>query len=363
MSTTTATPKKAAKIYHLLPNSKSSVEIYTRINGNQRVKDEDYANERPYLQVTFTDKDGYNKTIRFKLNCNTPFQEEQIEKFKIPANEKFTNPERDMLQFKNGVLYVTNQAAINFLDVHPQNAKFEGDCPDCPLKLFTEYNPQEKASNEVSLYRRRLEAMNKVMGFELPDAQDTLIRLYGTAYKAPDNLDDCVIQLVACMDDTDEQGVEELLRDGKTLEDEITILIGKLLTNGVLSFDEPNMENFIVKKKNGVALPLKELSAALGLTLRKQYFAEFLAAPEGKLLLEDLRKEVVTAKKEEKTDTGSQQQGNGTGGGVDYTTMKADEKIALIKEAKTEDEVMLIFSDDVRATVIAAKDKRIEKGF
>lgn len=243
------------------------------------------------------------------------------------------------------------------MDVHPQNAKFEGECPDAPQRLFIEYNPTEKASSEVTQYKRRLQAMNKIMGFELDEAQGTLIRLFGSFHKAPDNLDDCIIQLVAYMDDTDEDGVEELLRDGKTLAEEITILIGKLLNDDVLSFDHSHMENFIVKKKNGVVIPLKELSAALGLSERKRYFAEFLAAPEGKLLLEDLRKEALPAKKEEKIEPPV------GGSAVDYSAMNAEEKIALIGEATTEAQVKLIVGEDERKTVIAAADKRIAKGF
>ena len=69
--------------------------------------------------------------------------------------------------------------------------------------------------------------------------------------------------------------------------------------SGLISFDEPGMENFVVKKKNGTVIPLKEISAALGMSERKRYLAEFMAVPEGRLLLEDLRKDVAGEKKEE----------------------------------------------------------------
>lgn len=297
MSTTTSQVKP--KIYHLLDNTKSSVEHYTRVNQNQRVRDDQRPNDRPFLQITYQDHEGTNRTIRFKLNCNTIFQDEQIEKLKIPANEKFTDAERNMLMFRNGVLVVTNKSAQAFLDAHPQNENFKGECPEIHGKLFKEYNPEAKTESDVKVFRRRLAAANKVAAFTtVEEAQSLLLRLYGSYYKVPGDLNDCVTQLVAFMDESDEEGIEEVLRDGKTLEDEITILIGKALQKQVISFEEPGMENFVVKKKNGNVFPLKEISATISTAERRRLFSEFLASPDGGLTLEDLRKSVGAEVKE-----------------------------------------------------------------
>lgn len=301
---TTKNPVKP-KIYHLIDNGKSSIEHYQRISKHQRVRLGVRKNDRPYLKITCTEADEVNRTLRFKLNCNSIDQAEQIEKYKIPANEKFSDAERGMLQFKNGVLVVTNKIAQQFLDRHPQNERFNGECPDVTQKLFREFVPEEKTKNEVNAFRRRLDAANKVASVSLEEGQALLIRLHGSFYKAPDDINDVIAALVAYLDEADDKGVEEVLRDGKTLQDEITILIGKALQKEVLSFEEAGMENFVVKKKGGQIIPLKEISATLGLQERKRLFAEFLASNDGVLHLEDLRKEVGATeenKKETKKD-------------------------------------------------------------
>lgn len=288
----TATAVKP-KIYHLLDNGKSSVEYYQRINANQRVKVENRKNDRPYLQITFTDENGVNRTIRFKLNANTPFQDEQIEKLKIPANEKFTNAEMDSLWFKNGVLVTANKLAQFFLDIHPQNEKFTGDCPDIKEKLFREYNPAAKTDNDVKAFRNRAALANKILAMDLEEAQSTLIRLNGSYYKAPEELNDCITGLVDILDAADDDQVQLMLQGGVSLEDEITILISKATQRGVLSFEEPGMENFVVKKSGTRIIPLKEIPGTLPPNDRRRLFSEFLASNDGALHLEDLRKSVA----------------------------------------------------------------------
>lgn len=294
MSTQTATKatEKTVKIYHLTDNTKTSIEHYQRVSKNQRVKIDQRPNDRPYLQITFTDESGVNKTIRFKLNCNTPFQEEQIEKFKIPANEKFTNAERRMLEIKNGVLVLTNKVAQEFMDIHPQNANFKGDCPDIQGPLFVEFDPKVKVNNSVKEFKRRLEAANKIAALELEEAQSMLVRLNGTFYTPPAELNDCIDLLIEYMDECDEAGIEDILRDGVTLEDEIKILINKAVAKDFLSFNEDGMKNFVVKKQAGRVIPLKEISGNLSETERRRLFSEFLASNDGTLHLGDLRKMV-----------------------------------------------------------------------
>lgn len=287
-----AKPAIKPKIYHLIDNGESSVQIYQRVNKNQRVRIGNRKDDRPYLQVTFTDEEGINRTMRFKLNCNTPYQDDQIEKHKILANERFTDAERGMLYFKNGVLVVQNPNAQTFLDKHPQNEAFKGDCPDVTKKLFREFVPEEKTKREVGAFKRRLEAANKVASVSLEEGQSLLMRLHGSFYKPAEDIDGVITALVAYLDESDDAGVEEILRDGKTLQDEITILIGKALQKDVISFTESGMENFVVKKKGGNVIPLKEISGNLPLAERKRLFADFLASNDGVLHLDDLRKEV-----------------------------------------------------------------------
>lgn len=303
MSTTTALKPK---IYHLVDNGKTSVEHYQRVSANQRVRLENRKNDRPYLQITFTDKDGLNKTIRFKLNCNSPFQDEQIEKFKIPANEKFTDAEMNMPRFNNGVLVVSNVALQKFLDIHPQNEAFEGQCPDIQGKLFREYNEGNVKQNDVLAFVNRAKLATKIASLSLEDAQSMLIRLNGSFYKAPEELDDCILALVDIMDSSTDEEVIDLLRDGISLEDEITILISKATQADLISFEEPGMENFVVKKKGSQTIPLKEISKNLPSDDRRRLFSEFLGSNDGTLHLEDLRKMVDSLKP---ADDGAKKEG------------------------------------------------------
>lgn len=330
MSTETVTKATApsAKIYHLSDKSKSSVELYQRVSKTQRVRVDKRPNDRPFLQITFTDVEGLNRTIRFKLNCNTPYQDEQIEKFKIPANEKYTKAERSMLAFKNGVLVVTNKAAQKFLDIHPQNEKFAGDCPDIHGPLFVEFDPKVKVNNSVKEFKRRLEAANKIAALDLEEAQSMLVRLNGSFFKSPEELNDCIDILVEYMDECDEAGIEDILRDGATLEDEIKILINKAIAKDVLSFNEQGMENFVVKKQSGRVIPLKEISKNLHETERRRLFSEFLASNDGSLHLEDLRK-IVNVDEPKKEDDKSSK---GDAGGEDEKELGKMNKTELVAE-------------------------------
>lgn len=74
------------KTYVLLDHmNPSNTSIYRRINKNQRQLMNKLPKYRPYMQVTFTDKDGNNKTIRYKSTTN----EIHIKKaLYIPKNQR-----------------------------------------------------------------------------------------------------------------------------------------------------------------------------------------------------------------------------------------------------------------------------------
>lgn len=316
MSAVKNNTKSKMKIYHLLESTKSSIESYTRVDKHTRVRDVDKPNDRPFLRATFQDEEGNNRTIRFKMNCNSIWQDEQIEKLKIPANEPFSQTERRMSQFRRGVLATSNNALIAFLDAHPQNENFKGTAEGYP-KLFKEYNPEIEKAKNITAFRTRLEAAKKISELELDEAQSMLIRMRGSFAPVPPSLDDCLTELIEILDTGTDETVDAILADGNTLEDEINILIGKALSNEIISFDEPGMENFVVMKKNGTVIPLKEIHASLGQSERKRFFADYMASTEGKLLLEDLRKSVAGLKKEE---------GQGKTKGGKKETVKKEEK-------------------------------------
>lgn len=291
MSTATNSQVKA-KIYHLVNKGNStSAEIYTRIDRTRRVRSEDQPMYRPLMQVTYTDEKGESKTMRFKMNCPTFDQHEQIEKYKILANERFTDAERNALKFYNGALYTKNKNVQNFLDNHPENVNFKGECPDIKGPKFLEYDPVAVKRNDLANFNRRHDAYTKIRNMDLEEAQGMLIKLFGVGTKVPGELGDCILTLVDFLDAEDNDLVlDAILASGRTLEEDVTILIGILNQKGIISFDE--VPNFVVKNKLGKIMPLKEISSSLPKEERTRFLIQFLCSPDGSLTLNDLRNEL-----------------------------------------------------------------------
>lgn len=312
------------KTYVLLDHLRPTAPIYQQLNANQRMRLDTLPQWQPYLQVTFLDErdevmdydpdspthgkliknkwKGKNRTARLKMNSNTPWQDEQIEKEKIPANEKFTQTEYEIRTFRNNVLATTNLQLQRFLENIPYMEGFKGYCDAISGPCYKLYDKNVEIVSENLNFKKRLKAANKIAEMsDLKEAQDMLIRIFGTFYVLPDTLEGAQNALVNYMDESDE-ALEDILKEDTNLDDEVQILIGRLVSRGTLSFDA--VEGQVCKKKGGEWIELKAIGMDYTPLERQRYFSEFLTSQAGKLLLDDLRKEVSGDKvKKQKLET------------------------------------------------------------
>jgi len=304
----------AIKTYVLLPHTESSAPIYRRINQDQRIRLSKRVVEQPFLRITFNDqreeivdlspdsatygkkipnpKFDKNVTIRLKLTSNTIFQDQQI-KDGILANEPFTPAERACVQFHNGVLMTSNPIVQWYLESSPQFNGFKGLCDSVRQPLYEVFDPVAEVSETNKDIRRRTAAVVKVMGLELKEAQDLIIRLNGSYVKTSDDLLEVQNSLVDFIDNAGDLELAELMKDSINVDQEVTIIIGRAIKEGLLSFDqEPNQ---VSKKKGDGWVNVKMVSSDVDKIERERLFSVFLTSPEGKLLLEDLKADLAKA--------------------------------------------------------------------
>lgn len=296
----------AIKIYVLLDHTKPTAPVYLQVNATQRQRLDTRPVDHAFMQLTFTDREGKNRTIRLKHSTNKIYQDEQI-KDGILANEKFTQAEKDSVRFQNGVLTTGNLTVQAFLEASPQFEDFwkpieidgekkVGYSADVQQPLYRLFDNRKEVINENEMFKKRLKAANKIVDLDLEAAQNLMIRLNGSFFKPPTDLLDCQNALVAFLDEANEAALDDLVRDVATIDEETTVLIGKAIQAGILSFDA--VPNQVVKVTNeGKYINLKEVSSEYPMVERKRIFSEFLTSKEGKLLADDLKKDV---KKKEK---------------------------------------------------------------
>jgi len=100
------------------------------------------------------------------------------------------------------------------------------------------------------------------------------------------------------MDNTDMVGLDRILEDKVTLDDEILITVGKAHSKGILEFDkEPNQISLL---KSGKWVNVKMIPSEMPSQERQRFFMQYLSSDDGKLLYEDLKREVeVNPKKKQ----------------------------------------------------------------
>lgn len=280
----------AAKIYVLTEALDVSIPIFQRVSKDQRVPVKKRNSFDIHLQLTVQDKEGVSKNIRYKEACPSYDQDEQIEKYKIPANTKFTNSEYKDKNFTNGILHTTKVNLQNYMEAYPgfDKSPFESDGVASKQYMLYDKSNENKIQNAET--RLRVRAASKVLDLELADAQELLIRLNGSFFETPNDVEECQNLLMTFVDATDEDGLNEILKENNTNDEVATILIGKLLKSKLLSFTEK--DGFVSKKDvTGKWIDVKAINAEL-LEERKRLFAEYLLSPMGDSLLADLKKEV-----------------------------------------------------------------------
>lgn len=281
---------------HMHPTSNN---IFIRINKDQRQPVNKLRDYRPYMKVSFTDENGKNKTIRYKSTTDEIYQDAQI-KAGIPANEKFTQNEYKDLEFKYGVKMTNNETVQNYIETYPGCFGFKGRCNDVRGAEYKIYDKGDeiKLSNEFA--KKKVQAGAKIFAMDLEASQNELYKIYGSSYKPSDDAGENQAILIKYLDTSDE-AVDDILREDETRDDEITVLVGKLLTSGIISFDQT--QGKVSKKKGSAWIDVKSISNEYSPMERKRIFAEFLGTDSGQPLLEELKNELKAGDKEAKVAT------------------------------------------------------------
>ena len=284
----------ATKTYVLLDHLKPTAPVYLRLNGNQRQRLDKRPVDHAYLKYTIVDpEDGKNKTFRLKLSCDSIDQAVQIKEHSIPANERFTQRERDSVRFRYGTLTTSNPTVQRFLEKSPQFNGFKGERPDdIPRPMYDLLDKNQEVLTDNQMFKKRVRAGVKIAQIDtLSEAQSLMIRLNGSAFKTPDNLEECQNALAQYLDDADDEMLDNLLRDEINLDEEVSILVGKAIKHKTLSFDD--VKDQVVRiTPDGRKLKVKEISSDYDFEVRQQYFVEFLTSPQGRLLLGDIQADV-----------------------------------------------------------------------
>ena len=288
----------AVKTYVLSSALDIQAEAYQRINQNERVKLQKIPHWRPFLQATFQDEKGKNRTIRLKLNSNSPYQDEQV-KQGIEANEKFTDRERNVVYFINGSLTTNLDIVQKFLDVSPENEAFQGQSDH--LKAFKEYKPEDEIKIKNEDFKLRLKMANKIAELELEQAKELLLRINGVFFPTPDTLEACQNLLITWMDAADHDALTSAMKEEAEFDvnEKTSILIGKALLAGLIIFDHEN--NSVLKVKGTNKIKMKDIPAGLDTEEQEKYFADFLTTKEGELVYQDIEKELSSIKTKNKT--------------------------------------------------------------
>jgi hypothetical protein len=288
------------KTYVLLEHTESTAPIYQRINKDQRVRLQKRPNDAAYLQLTFYDnKEQKNRTARLKLSSNTIWQDEQI-KEGVLANAPFTTAERNAVKFKNGVLMTKNERVQFYLENIPQCEGVDAECDAIKEPLYRIYDKSVKLKADNDEFLKRLEAGLKIKQLkesgDVTAGQNLMIKLNGTFFKAPDDMEEIIDGLISFLDDADEAGLDKLLSDTTTKDEEISILVGRAIAAKEVSFDQK--QNQVSLKKGTGWVDVKMISSELPASERQRYFSEFLSSVDGENLYKDLKKRVE--KKQEK---------------------------------------------------------------
>ena len=255
---------------------------------------------RPTLRQQFY-KDGKSVVIRYKSHAQSIFQNEQIDVEKIPANEPFSATEYNDLKFRHAILVTNKEMAQKYLEAHPEFEGFDGECDDVRVPKFKLIDKIADAKIKNSDIRLRAQALNKVLSMELEGLQAMLIRLNGSFFLTPDNKEDCENLLVEFIDDAEEAGLNSILKEDTeiSIDDKTTILIGKLINTGHLSFDA--VQDKVAKKdKTGKWVSLIDMSSDYEIAEKKRLFAEFLNTKDGELLKSDLENDLAASTKKVK---------------------------------------------------------------
>ena len=287
----------ATKIYVLLESMDADAPVFQTLADGTRIQVKKIRSHRPTLRQDFQDEDGVGKVIRYKIGSQTIDQRVQIDKEKLEANARFTSQEYKDLEF-NFAVNVTNKKMVqDYLEAHPEFEGFKGFCDDVKsprYKLLDEAGEQKIKNTDT---RKRIKAANKIIDLNLEAAQELLLRLNGSFFVTPTELEPCQNLLIDFVDDAEEAGLDAILKEEaeRTVDETTTVLIGKLINAKVLSFDA--VEGKITKVKGGKEIILRDMSSEYSMDERKRLFSDFLNTTDGSALKNDLENDLADLEK------------------------------------------------------------------
>lgn len=282
------------KTYVLLESLDSDAPIFQTTADGQRVQIKKMPVHRPTLRQTFQDSEGVTHTIRYKANSNHIDQKQQMELEKIEANVPFTTREYRDPEFKFGSLTTNKKILQDYLEAHPEFNEFNGTCDDIPTPRYKVYDIAAEAKLSNTEMRSRIKAGAKVLELDLEGAQAMLLRLNGSFFDVPKGegaLDVCQRMLIEFIDDAEMPGIEAVLKTDTdmSVDEQTTVLLGKLINQGAVSFDAVK-GNISKKDKNNKWLSIREMADTYSIEERMRLFSDFLNSPDGKTLKNDLEK-------------------------------------------------------------------------
>lgn len=284
--------KVIQKTYQLLSSKAPTAPIFMAVSSSEQVRIDVLKSWRPYMIATIIDGEGVSRVIRFKLGSTSIYLTDQI-RDGIPANAKFTEAERKAVHFRNGQLITDIPILQKFLEASPQFDKFDGKSPEDIRPAYQLYAKDKAVTNRLNDIRRSVKAANKIDRIDLAEAHELLLRINGTGTDLPENIDEAKVLLIDLIEASTE-ALDEVLKKDITVDDEINVLIGKLVHHDLLSFDA--VDGQVAVKRDGVWKGVRALSSEYAPEDRQKYLVEFLASDSGRPLLESLYKEL-----EEKT--------------------------------------------------------------
>lgn len=302
------------KTYVLLDHTKPAANVFRQLNAHQRVRLDKRIVDHPFLQIAFQDRKGVRRTIRLRLAHTSEIFMDEQKKLGLEANLKHTQRDKDAVRFYFASLMTADTTVQKFLETSPQFDEFwkpdtEGRVGLCEEVVGPMYKLLDETKDIVGRskeFKLRIKAGVLIQELKLKEAQDMLIRVYGSFFNPPSvteqmdadvALAECQNQLVDFIDDLNIEQLEEFLDRAKeeNISDKVTIVIGNAINAGLISFDK--VPNQVVKIKGGKDMRLFTVSSEHAADQRLVMFAEFLLTDEGKPLLEDLQSDLKTLKK------------------------------------------------------------------
>lgn len=296
------------KTYALLEHTEGTVPHFLRINKDQRVQFKKRPYDSPFLETTFTDKNGTNKSIRLRLNSNTIDLDEQVKQgipskyfgrdgmpYSVPPSDR----ERDAVMFRNGIRVTNIPIVQQFFEAHPQNDDFDGVDRGGLRPLFKLVDKAVETKSNNDLFRKQAKATQRILALtEIKEAQDLLILLNGTHFKVPgvnattdeekeEALEEIISMLVEFLNDADDVMLDKLLSGEVSTDEEILLVVSRALSMDVLSFNQGT--NSVSVKRNKEWKPVKIISSELPKEERERLFVEFLSTKEAAPLLNDIK--------------------------------------------------------------------------